>query len=361
MSVPGGHFQPAGSAGGKVIIIGFVGGFVSQDDAKHPEVQFAAYLRYRYPLIEATRTRVFLLGNVLLGLLVFLALRITDDGSEDADTALASLDRPAKLVSARRFAAGLRYVTWSKAYLYGHVEREVAEAFAHFGGGTTCALEQMLSGPVDAVYIATHPRQSSYLRLSCSLTAGKHVLCEKPSMLNGQQLEEVLVAASTRGLLFMEAMKTPFFPLYRRLREHLEQDPIGQVAFVRAGSSIADIPLNHPIYNLDVGGGSLLGIGPYEAFLALDWLGPVERVQTFGQIGPTGIDTFATLQTKHLNGMAQLYCGLGLHGEGDALLVGPLGNVTIPSKWWNPIYATIRYIDGRTVELDEPFESTGFN
>jgi hypothetical protein len=36
-----------------VIIIGFVGGFVSQDDAKHPEVQFAAYLRDRFPLIEA--------------------------------------------------------------------------------------------------------------------------------------------------------------------------------------------------------------------------------------------------------------------------------------------------------------------
>lgn len=47
------HFPLAGSAGGKLIIIGFVGGFVSQDDAKHPEVQFAAYLRDRYPSIEA--------------------------------------------------------------------------------------------------------------------------------------------------------------------------------------------------------------------------------------------------------------------------------------------------------------------
>jgi hypothetical protein len=36
-----------------VIIIGFVGGFVSQDDAKHPAVQFATYLRDRYQLIEA--------------------------------------------------------------------------------------------------------------------------------------------------------------------------------------------------------------------------------------------------------------------------------------------------------------------
>jgi len=263
--------------------------------------------------------------------------------------------------SARRFAAGLRHVTGAKLTSVWTRKREVAEAFAaHFGGATTSTLEQMFSGPVDAVYIATHP-DSHHAYALAALAVGKHVLCEKPSMLNGRQLEEVLVAASIRGLLFMEAMKPPFFPLYRRLREHLEQDPIGQVAFVRAGSSIANIPLSHPIYDLDVGGGSLLGIGPYEAFLALDWLGPVERVQTFGQIGPTGIDTFAALQTKHLNGMAQLYCGLGLHGEGDALLAGPLGNVAIPSKWWNPVHATIRYVDGRTVELDEPFESTGFN
>jgi pimeloyl-ACP methyl ester carboxylesterase len=36
-----------------VIIIGFVGGFVSREDTKHPEVQFAAYLRDRYPFIHA--------------------------------------------------------------------------------------------------------------------------------------------------------------------------------------------------------------------------------------------------------------------------------------------------------------------
>ncbi len=36
-----------------IIIIGFVGGFVSRNDTKHPEVQFAAYLRDRYPSIHA--------------------------------------------------------------------------------------------------------------------------------------------------------------------------------------------------------------------------------------------------------------------------------------------------------------------
>jgi len=41
------------SAMRNVVVIGFVGGFVSRDDAKHPEVQFADYLRARYPTIHA--------------------------------------------------------------------------------------------------------------------------------------------------------------------------------------------------------------------------------------------------------------------------------------------------------------------
>jgi len=32
----------------KIIVVGFVGGFAKRDDAKHPEVQFAAHLRVRY-------------------------------------------------------------------------------------------------------------------------------------------------------------------------------------------------------------------------------------------------------------------------------------------------------------------------
>ena len=37
------------------------------------------------------------------------------------------------------------------------------------------------------------------------------------------------------------------------------------------------------------------------------------------------------------------------------------GYVTIHENWWNPVRATVRYIDGRQVELEEPFVSGGFN
>jgi hypothetical protein len=40
--------QAPASSHARVIVVGFVGGFVKQDDAKHAEVQFAAHLRERY-------------------------------------------------------------------------------------------------------------------------------------------------------------------------------------------------------------------------------------------------------------------------------------------------------------------------
>jgi pimeloyl-ACP methyl ester carboxylesterase len=68
-----------------VIIIGFVGGFVSRDDTKHPEVQFAAYLRDRYPLIHSD---VF--GNHHGRMALHQVVRLLDT---DHDGVLSSLEK----------------------------------------------------------------------------------------------------------------------------------------------------------------------------------------------------------------------------------------------------------------------------
>lgn len=262
---------------------------------------------------------------------------------------------------AQRFAQGLRHVrdariarTWSR-------RAESVDAFVRRFGGAACAtFEEVLASDVDAVYIATlNDTHARFAR--AALTAGKHVLCEKPATLNVRELEAVLATARTSGWLFMEAMKPPFFPLYRKLREHLASDPIGPVGLVRAGCSIANVPADHPSFSLAQGGGALLDIGIYEMFLAVDWLGAPLEVQTFGRLGASGVDTFASVHSRHEAGIAQLFCGLDLDGKGDALLAGPLGHVAIHEKWWNPVRATVSYGDGRVVELNEPFEGGGLN
>ena len=222
------------------------------------------------------------------------------------------------------------------------------------------SLDGLLCADLDAVYVATHPDTHAELCIE-ALAAGKHVLCEKPAALNRKQLEEVLAAARQHDRLFMEAMKPPFFPLYQRLREHLKADPIGRIGFVRAGHCDSTLSPEYPLHFLELGGGGILGIGPYEAFLALDWLGTLKRVQTMGRLSDAGVDSFAIFQSEHERGFAQLHTGLDLLSRGDALLSAPRGYVVLHANWWNPTRATVHYLDGRTVELHEPFDAGGFN
>lgn len=260
-----------------------------------------------------------------------------------------------------RFMQGLQDVpdtvlaaSWSR-------RAETVNAFVEQYGGKACSsVDELLASDIDAVYIATLPDSHAEYSIA-ALKAGKHVLCEKPAGINLNDLDKILTVAKSTGLLFMEGMKPPFFPLYRRLKEYVLTDPIGEIGYVRAGSAVADCPPGHPNYSLELVGGSIMGIGIYEAYLAVEWLGATRQVQTLGRFGETGIDMFAIFQSEHEKGYAQLYCGFDLHGKGDALICGTLGHITIHKNWWNPAKATINYLDGRTVELDEPFTAGGLN
>jgi predicted dehydrogenase len=236
----------------------------------------------------------------------------------------------------------------------------VAQFTGRYGGKACATLDELLACDIDAVYIATLPDSHSLYSIA-ALNAGKHLLCEKPAAVNLAQLDRVLALARAKNLLFMEAMKPPFFPLYRALKTHLQTDPIGRAGYVRAGSAVADLAHDHPNFSHELAGGGLMQIAPYETFLALDWLGPMTDIQTMGRFSGKEVDMFTIFQTRHAGGYAQLYCGFDLHGKGDALIAGPLGYVTIHQNWWNPAKATINYLDGRIVELDEPFTAGGLN
>jgi scyllo-inositol 2-dehydrogenase (NADP+) len=226
-----------------------------------------------------------------------------------------------------RLAEGLKAVDGAELCAVWGRNRERTRDFAR-GFGVACAcgsLDEMLAADLDAVYVGTHPDSHAAICLQ-AFAAGKHVLCEKPSAMNVRELEAILAAARHYDCLFMEAMKPSFFPLYRRLREHLAADPIGPVGFVRAGHLVAPLAGTHPLHSRELGGGGIMGIGPYEAFLALDWLGKLKRVQAMGRLTPAGVDALALFQTEHERGMAQLHAGLDLFGRGDACWQLPAGS-----------------------------------
>ena len=261
---------------------------------------------------------------------------------------------------ARRFANGLRFVEDAQlTHIWSRRAEPTAELAAAHGATPLDSVDALLDADVDAIYIATsHPSHASYS--IAAMRKGKAVLCEKPAAISLAELDTMLAVAADTGMLFMEAMKPPFYPVYRRLREHLAADPIGQPNFVRAGCGVSNYGPGLPDFNLERVGGSLLDIGIYESFFGVDWLGAPRDVQAFGRLGG-GVDVFASVNSVHEQGVAQWYCGLDLHGRGDALICAPNGHVTIDGPWWNPQTATISYKDGRIVKLDEPFEGGGLN
>ena len=262
---------------------------------------------------------------------------------------------------AHRFMQGLNSLPDCKLVASWSRRPETVTQFVQQHGGTACKnIEELLASNIDAVYIATLPDSHSEYCIA-ALNAGKHVLCEKPAAINLDELERILKVAKEKNLLFMEGMKPPFFPLYRRLKEYLLTDSIGNVGYVRAGSSVANISPDHPNFSYELAGGATMGIGIYEAYLAVEWLGDTKKVQAMGRFGDDKIDMFSIFQTEHEQGYGQFYCGFDLHGKGDALICGTLGHITIHKNWWNPARATINYLDGRIVELDEPFTAGGLN
>ena len=74
--------------------------------------------------------------------------------------------------------------------------------------------EKLLSA-VDAVYIASHPREH-YAQVKRALEKGKHVLCETPISLRKSQCEELIQLAKKNDRILMEGAKTAYATAFER-------------------------------------------------------------------------------------------------------------------------------------------------
>ncbi|KXJ97326.1 hypothetical protein Micbo1qcDRAFT_211587 [Microdochium bolleyi] len=121
---------------------------------------------------------------------------------------------------------------------------------------------------IDIVYIGT-PHTLHRRNTIDAITAGKHVLCEKPIAINARDAQEMFDAARDKCVFLMEAVWTRFFPIAQAVPKSLYQDKIiGDVHQVWT-----HFGLNMPISTAadpqartasrELGAGALLDIGIY--------------------------------------------------------------------------------------------------
>ena len=116
---------------------------------------------------------------------------------------------------------------------------------------------------VEAVYIPL-PNSMHVEWTIRALEAGKHVLCEKPLGITGNEVRRIRAASERTGRLVMEAFMYRFHPQIRWTLEQLAAGRIGPVRLVRS-AFVFDLHSRPDDIRLQgaLGGGSLMDVGCY--------------------------------------------------------------------------------------------------
>ena len=179
------------------------------------------------------------------------------------------------------------------ARLHGVASRERSRAAALAPEKIYDRYEDLLAdSEIDAVYINLANHQHCDWTIA-ALAAGKHVLCEKPLALNYEQGQKMSEAAAKYDRVLVEAVWNRWHPRFARIVELVNGGDIG--ALNRIDSSFcfpAQFENNYRL-NVEMGGGSLLDVGIYQAHLwrALIHGEPDLNIESLTKnIGSTGVD-----------------------------------------------------------------------
>lgn len=246
---------------------------------------------------------------------------------------------------ARKFAHDLKLLP--NANLYAAASRDLTRAqdFASEWGFETAygSYEEMVNDPkVDVVYIAT-PHSHHHEHTLLCLNHKKAVLCEKAFSLNANEVKEMLEAAKANNTFLMEAFWTMFQPSFRKALEIINSGELGKLKAVRS-----DFAFNAPfiedkrLYNVELGGGSLLDIGIYPVFAALTSLGIPKMVKTFADFSPTGSEESISMIFKYPGGeMANLTSSFAAHSPIQTEYWCENGYLVLNPRWFTPTDITV--------------------
>lgn len=198
-------------------------------------------------------------------------------------------------------------------------------------------------GAVDAVYIAT-PHLSHYEYIKKALERKKHVLCETPMVLNGEQAKVLYEYAESQGCILMEANKTAHCPAFNHLIVMIKSGLIGEVVDIEASLSklwVDNMSLRE--FDSKQAGGSFFELGSYPLLPIVRLLGTdVKELKFFSRM-KNDVDMYTKGVMQYDNAVSTFKVGLGVKTEGNLVVSGTKGYAYVPAPWWKTDYFELRY------------------
>ena len=165
----------------------------------------------------------------------------------------------------RRIIPAMRLARRSELVAVASRERARAEHYAAEWSipRAVAGYQALLDDPgIDAIYIPL-PNTDHVPWTLAAISAGKHVLCEKPLALDPVDVDRIADAAAAARVIVEEGFMYRHEPLTRRVIDLLNDGAVGSVRAVISGFTFAlESPLN---IRLDpaLGGGALWDVGSY--------------------------------------------------------------------------------------------------
>lgn len=198
---------------------------------------------------------------------------------------------------------------------------------------------------VDAVYIATHPRQH-YEDVKRALKAGKHVICESPVALSLEQYKELIALAHKNQLVLSDAIKTAYSTAYSRLLVVAKSGRIGKIVSVDSVCTSLEDGADKEGVDLSFKQNSICGWGPTAMLPIFQLLGTDYKSKTIvSKIIDKSLnyDGFTKLDFVFDRAVASAKVAKAAKAEGELIITGTKGYIYVPSPWWKTDYFEVRF------------------
>ena len=196
------------------------------------------------------------------------------------------------------------------------------------------SFDELLEHDLDGVVIAT-PNALHAQQAIAALDRGLAVFCQKPLARNAAEARAVVEAARRADRLLAVDLSYRFVEAFRKARELVRDDSIGEVFAVDLVFHNAYGPDRPWFYDPELsGGGCVLDLGVHLVDLALWTLGSPDVTNVWSRLFGIGeVEDFAVAQFDLGNGaVARLACSWHLHAGKDCVIeasfYGARGSVT---------------------------------
>lgn len=201
-----------------------------------------------------------------------------------------------------------------------------------------------LMNHVDAVYVAT-PHLCHYAQCKEALLRKKHVLCETPLVLKGDEARELFALAEGNGVVLMEANKTAHAPAFNHLITMIKSGLIGEVVDINVSESKLWGERFTRELDASQAGGSMYEMGSYPLLPIIRLMGTDFLDVNFYSKMKDGVDLYTKGVMRYAHGVCSFQLGLGVKTEGNLVISGTKGYAYVPSPWWLTDYYEFRFED----------------